>query len=358
MPRVLLVAEQLRGPVPGGIGTYVSGLASHLPDVTFWTSRRARPGAGRGADRLAGRPHVHSPLPSRALVWAWDRGWAPAPPGFDVVHAPSLAVPPRGRAPLAVTVHDLAWRHVPGTFPARGRRWHEAALKRALRRADAFVVPSRQTADDLVAAGAPARRVNVIEEGCDHLPPPDPVAAKEFRAAHGVEGEYLLTVSTLEPRKNLLRLVAAYEAARPRLPEPWPLLVVGPVGWGDALAPRPSVVLAGWTAGGVLSGLYADARLVATVPLFEGFGLPAVEAMAFGAPVVASPQPSSAGVAYEVDPTDVDAIADGLVRVATDDRLRDDLVAAGHDRAAGLTWATTAARHTELWESMGAGARR
>ncbi|MGH9222561.1 MAG: glycosyltransferase family 4 protein [Acidimicrobiales bacterium] len=359
--RSLLVAEQLRQRVPGGIGTYVRGLVQGLhrngADVTLWASRAA----GGAPDSVAalGVPVVTSPLPSKALVWAWGRGRGAAPSGYDVVHASSLAVPPGGEAPLAVTVHDLAWRRVPETFPPRGRRWHEAALGRALDRAALVVAPSRQTADDLLAAGAAAARVEVVDEGCDHLPPADLAGAAAFRAGVGVEGDYLLTVSTLEPRKNLPRLMAAYGAVRGRLPEPWPLLVVGPEGWGDALQPQGEVVLAGHVAdGGVLAGLYAGARLVASVPLWEGFGLPAVEPMVVGTPVVASPQPSLGGAAYEVDPLDVEAIGAALLRVATDGPLRDDLAARGRARAAQLTWAATAARHAELWDALAGASKR
>ncbi|MGH9278423.1 MAG: glycosyltransferase family 4 protein [Acidimicrobiales bacterium] len=350
--QLLFVAEHLRGRVPGGIGTYARGLLQGLaalgpdgPDVTLWASR-GDPPAG-----LAG-PAVTSPLPGKALVWGWDRGWFPPPKGFEAVHAPSLAAPPAGDTPLAVTVHDLAWRRFPETFPARGRRWHEAALGRAVGRAAALVTPSQQTADDLLAAGAPAERVEVVEEGVDHLPVPDHAGATRLLARLGVRDGYLLTASTLEPRKNLARLVAAYAAARPRLPEPWPLVVAGPAGWGPSLAPGEGVLLAGNLDLGVLTGLYSRARVVASVPLFEGFGLPAVEAMACGAPVLASRQPSIGAAAYVVDPLDADAIATGLARLATDEALRSDLVAAGHARAAELTWANAAARHAEIWSSL------
>jgi len=125
---------------------------------------------------------------------------------------------------------------------------------------------------------------------------------------------------------------------------------VGPAGWGDGgPSPAEGVALAGYVDDGVLAGLYAGARLVAFVPLVEGYGLPAVEPMAFGVPVVASPVPSTAGAAYEVEPTDVDAIAAALLLVATDDGLRADLAAAGRERAATLTWAASAARHAEIW---------
>src|SRR5204862_1937119 len=153
-------------------------------------------------------------------------------------------------------------------------------------------------------------------------------------------------------RKNLRRLVEAYRLARPQLPEPWPLVVVGPAGWGEALPPEPGVVLAGPVSGEVLAALYARARLVAYIPPLEGFGLPAVEAMYACAPVVASPMPSTGGAALEVDPRDVEAIADALVSVGSQEGVRSQLVTAGALRSAELTWAAAARRHVELWEEV------
>lgn len=253
---------------------------------------------------------------------------------------------------MTVMVHDLAWRHEPDAYPRRGRAWHEAALARARRRAALVMAPSAATAEDLAAAGFHPDRVAVVGEGCDHLDPPDHDRAAKLLAALGVGGPFLLTVSTLEPRKNLPRLLDAHALALPRLPEPWPLVVVGPGGWGPALAPRPSARLAGPVDGPVLSALYVRARLVAYVPRREGWGLPATEAMASGTPVVATPMPSTGGAAFEVPPFDVEAVADGLVAVATDDGLRSRLVAAGRARAAQLTWARAAARHAELWRGL------
>jgi len=256
---------------------------------------------------------------------------------------------------MTVTVHDLAWRQVPDAYPARGLRWHEAALGRALERASAFVTPSRAAADALIAAGAPVARVNAIDEGSDHLPEPDDAGADVVLKRLGITGPFLLSVGTLEPRKNLARLVAAYRSARRHLPEPWPLVVVGPQGWGgQAPTDGEGVVLAGWVADPVLASLYRQARVVVYVPLLEGFGLPALEAMAAGTAVVASPMPSTGGAALEVDPDNVEAIAAALVAVATDDTIRADLVAAGSKRAAALTWEATARAHVDLWRSLGA----
>ena len=371
-PSVLMAVEQLRRSVPGGIGNYARGLLAGLQrcaeegegvDVTLLASRPPR----GGPDPLGvyGRPVVVSALPGRIMTRAWDHSVLRAPEGFAVVHSVSLAAPMLrhgSRNRRVVTVHDLAWRRHPEATTRRGRRWHEAALRRARNSRASFVVPSRLVAADIVASGVDEARVTVVPGGTDHLAPPDEDATGALLRRVGVPGGYLLTVGTLEPRKNLDRLVEAFRLVRPQLPEPWPLVIVGPTGWGHAARPPETggVVFTGSVPDAVLSGLYRRARAFAYVPLTEGYGLPPLEAMRTGTPsVVSSEVPSvhdlgetGAPPARIVDPLDVDDVAAGLVAVLTDDTLREDLAVRGASFAAARTWRAAAGAHVRLWRSL------
>ena len=278
------------------------------------------------------------------MTRAWDHGWRHAPSGFDIVHSVSLAAPTlrrSGRSHLVVTVHDVAWHRHPEATTPRGRRWHEFALTRARDGEAALVVPSRLVAADLAAFGVDPGRITVVPGGADHLPDPDLAAAEQLLGGLGVRGEFLLTVGTLEPRKNVDRLVRAFDLVRPSLPEPWPLVIVGTgrVGPGAvARATTPTaVVFAGPVSDAVLAGLYRRARAFAYVPLTEGYGLPPLEAMQAGTPTVVSDEVPSvhdlgeeaAPPARIVDPLDIGDIAAGLAAVLTDDVLRADLLDPG-----------------------------
>jgi glycosyltransferase involved in cell wall biosynthesis len=378
--RTTIAVEQLRRRVPGGIGTYATGLLQGLsslrplPDVTMVASPipsgehdplLAYPfPLSEAGGRVAAMAH-RSRLPgaaSHVVTRLWDRGLSSVGSGrsaiADLVHSVSLAAPPTGSTPLTVMVHDVAWRHVPDAYPRHGLAWHEAALRRTGRIASAVVVPSRAVAGDLARASVELEpsQIEVIPEGCDHLPPADHDAARAMLGRLGVSGDFLLTVSTLEPRKNLQRLIEAYGRVRGDFPEPWPLLVVGPSGWGPDVVPTDGVVIAGRVSGAVLSALYASARVMAYVPLAEGFGLPAVEALWAGAPlVVSSTVPSIAehdSPAVVVDALSIDAIASGLGELATDDSLRESLAAAGPVSLAGRTWVMAAQRHLDWWTEI------
>jgi len=359
-----VVVEQLRRRVPGGSGTYVTGLLDGLaaleaheapaPEITLYASA-PRPGKAESAasDPVAafGFPVVESHLPGPVLTRAWDTGIVVAPPGYDVIHGASMAVPRSRKARTIVTLHDLAWRHVPFAYPRHGRKWHEKAFMRALREGSGFVVPSEVVASQLIEAGAEERLVTVIEPGSDHLRVIDASGAEQAIERLGVRRPYMLSVATLEPRKNLPALFEAYQKIRGSLPGEWQLVVVGPRGWGSDVSPGAGVHLAGAVTTDQLSALYQCAELLAYVPLLEGYGLPPLEAMRAGIPVVASPIPSTGTAAFEVDPRRVESIAEGLLAVATDSSLRDRLVAAGNQRAATLTWEACATKHVALWRT-------
>ena len=370
---VLLAVEQLRRRVPGGIGAYTRGLLGGLAaaategdgvEVALLASR----GPAGGNDPLSafGRPVRTSRLPGRLLTRAWDHGLLRAPAGFDVVHSVSLASPRlRTGVPerLVVTVHDVAWHRHPEATTRRGARWHEAALRRTAQSDAALVVPSRLVAADLAALGIADARITVVPSGADHLPEPDADATEAVLRKAGVSGDFLLTVSTLEPRKNVDRLVRAFARVRDSLPGPWPLVIVGPTGWGpEPPVPRAAdhVVFTGPVPDVVLSDMYRRARAFAYVPLTGGYGLPPLEAMRAGTPTVVSdevpsvhdlgaPEPTAALV---VDPHDVDDIARGLASALTDDILRDQLARDGAAYASARTWRRAARAHIALWRSL------
>jgi glycosyltransferase involved in cell wall biosynthesis len=372
-PSVLLAVEQLRRRVPGGIGVYARGLLSGLAQIAAEGDEvevallASRPPGG-GPDPLAafGRPLHTSRLPSRLMTRAWDHGFSRSPVGYDIVHSVSVASPrvrPSSGERLVVTVHDVAWRRFPEATTRRGARWHEAALRRALRSGAALVVPSQLVAADLIAGGVAADRLTVVPSGADHLVAPDAAATDALLQKVGVPGPFLLTVSTLEPRKNLHRLVQAFARVRDSLPGPWPLVIVGPTGWGPGpvdASPADRVVFTGPVPDAVLAELYRRARAFAYVPLTEGYGFPPLEAMYAGVPTVVSEQVPSVqdlgapgpAPARVVDPLDIEGIARGLAAVLTDDALRAELARRGTAHAATRTWRDTARAHVELWRSL------
>ncbi|MGY1604117.1 glycosyltransferase family 4 protein [Geodermatophilus sp. SYSU D00815] len=360
--RLGLVLEQALAPVPGGTGRYAVELARSLAAdgtaVTGWTAWHRDAAAAR-VPGVAGPRRL--PLGRRALTAVWERGTGPVPRGADVVHAPTLLLPPRGRRPLVVTVHDaVPWTH-PETLTPRGVRWHRAMAERAVRTADAVVVPSAATARAL-AERLPLRHdPDVVPLGATPLPVPDDAAARLDRLRL-TAGGYLLSLATLEPRKGLDVLIRAL--ARSGAPD-LPLALVGAPGWGG-LDPVAVAGAAGLPEGRVrVLGRLDDRDLAAVLPnaaalvvpsLAEGFGLPVVEGMAAGVPVVTSEDPALlevGGPAAVAAPTgDPDGLADALRRVCGDAGLRAAVVAAGRERAAGYTWAATAQRHLEVYRRV------
>ncbi len=278
--------------------------------------------------------------PGRAATVARDAAWYPfgisrAARGLDVLHCPTMRVPLKARLPVVATVHDVAVLRSPEAFPRWHRHTGRLALRQAVRTADAIVAVSAFTKAELGdILGVPLERVRVVENGVD------PVFSADGPAA---DGDYVLAVGTLEPRKNLARAV---EAARLAGVE---IRVVGAVGWGG-------VEVAGWV-GRVgddeLAALYRGARCLVFPSLYEGFGIPILEAMACGTPVVTSrggaTEEIAGGAAVLVDPLDVEAIAEGIALAG---ERRSELVSPGLEHASRFTWQRAADALESLWREL------
>jgi glycosyltransferase involved in cell wall biosynthesis len=262
--------------------------------------------------------------------------------GTDVLHCPTIRAPVRSPVPLVVTVFDLAVLRHPEAFNAWARGYAKALLPRVVRAASRLIAISEFTAQELVDV------LRVREEKIRVVP----LAAGEPFTAEGeaAEGDYVLAVSTLEPRKNLEGLVEGFRRARLNGCE---LRVVGTRGWGGvAVAQADGVRWLGEVSDEELARLYRGARCAAYVSLYEGFGLPVLEAMACGIAVVASDLPPvrefARGV-VNVDPRDPDAIAAGLNEALA---RRDDLGREGREAAAAYDWGRVARETAAVYREV------
>jgi glycosyltransferase involved in cell wall biosynthesis len=342
--RVAMTLEQCWHRVPGGTATATLGLARALArreevDLVGVAARHRTPPPAPFEPPI---PVRHLPFPRLALYEAWH-GPLPWPPvqratgPVDVVHATAVAMPPGHGAPVVVTVHDLAFLADPSTFTRHGIRFFRRGTELARRHARLVVVPSEATADECRRAGFDGARIRVVPWG--HEPAAiTPADVAHVRRRLGLPERYGLFVGTPEPRKNLRRLAAAWRAARIDVP----LVLAGPGGWGDGGVDGPGILPVGFVAGAERDALYAGAAVVAYPSIREGFGLPVLEAMAQGAPVLTAAGTATAEVAGDaavlVDPLDEGAIADGLRRVLDDPAFAADLGRRGRARAATYTW--------------------
>ena len=271
----------------------------------------------------------------------WRQAWSKLgrPPAerflgaFDVLHFSDWMYPPQRSGVRATTIHDLVPLRFPEWVTPRTRRMHSAKYRDAARTCDLFLCNSRFTADDVVERlGVREERVRVAHPGVDaHFDPDGPTA--------DLGRPYVLTVATLEPRKNLGTLAEAYRLA----PRDYALALVGAEGWGpQPLLDAPGILRLGFVAEEELARLYRGAAAFVYPSRFEGFGIPIVEAMASAVPCVVSSHPSMdeacGDAAVRVDPDDPEAIAAGVERALAE---REDLVRKGLEHARRFTWLET-----------------
>lgn len=354
--KVALHVGQLLQPVPGGIGRYVWSLAEALPEagvevVPF--AAGALPPRWRGSFR-GYRNLGWPPAPWRYELW--HRARRPVVDlGTDVLHAPSLAVPPGGRTPLVVTVHDVAFLRHPEAFTRRGIEFHRRGLAITYREATIVVTASQFACDELVRIGFDPGRIHLAPHGVT-VPDPEPDEVVDARIRRiGVHSPFILFVGTIEPRKGLDTLVAAYADLRGRRPD-LTLVVVGPRGWLAVPGlDSPGIRELGRVDEPTLDALYRRAELCAVPSRYEGFGLPALEAMARGCPVVASATTSLPEVVADagmlVPASDVDAWAGALEGLLDDPAARAGLAELGRRRAQGFTWSASATAHAAAYQA-------
>jgi glycosyltransferase involved in cell wall biosynthesis len=282
--------------------------------------RYAFPGSSRPSKVVRDTVWYLGALPRRA-----------ARDGVDVLHCPGHRGPLRSHVPLVLTIHDLAVLRHPENFNRWTRLYSRLLLPRLARAAARVIAVSDFTAREAVELlGVDEARVRVIPHGVEAPFKPEGPKA---------EGEYVLAVGTVEPRKNLARLAEAARAVGMEL------RVAGAPGWGAV-----DVQAIGYVDDDELARLYRGSAALVYPSLYEGFGLPVLEAMASGTPVVTSagtaPAEVADGAAVLVDPLDTEAIAAGIQEAV---RRREELRAAGLERAKGFTWSAAARATVEVY---------
>jgi glycosyltransferase involved in cell wall biosynthesis len=328
----------------------------------------------RGVKPLSGLEHLPARTvalgykPWRMLVWGGQLarvGLDHLLPGAELFHATEHLLLPLRSIPTILTVHDLIYRHLPAHHKRLNRWYLNLTMPLYCRRATHVVAVSECARRDLITAyRLPAEKTTVVYEAADprfYPQPPERVSA--VRSRYGLPGRYLLFVGTIEPRKNLARLLEAFETIHEEGLSDG-LVIVGRRGWlyGDFFARleqspvRDAVIFPGYVPDEDLPAIYSGAQALAFPSLYEGFGLPVLEAMACGIPVVTSNSSSLPEVggtaALYVDPRDVEALREAVRRVLCDAALREQLQVQGLAQAAQFSWDRAAAQTEAVYEAV------
>ena len=351
----------------GGIGRYTRELIAALLKLASphqYTIFAAAGGLARGD----WRSEIESrsvrfrtiPLTDNWMARLWHRLRVPIPVEvitgpLDIFYSPDFVLPPTcRRTRTLLTVHDLSFLRCPDAFVPSLRRYLERTVPRSVAHADRVLADSEATRADLIAHySTPPGKVEVLYCGVDprFRPEQEPGERERLRARYGIaDRSYVLSVGTLQPRKNHVRLIQAFGQLAD-----WPasqLVIAGGRGWlcegifAEAERHGDRVRILGFADDADLPALYRNAALFALPSLYEGFGLPVLEAMACGTPVVcsnASSLPEVAGdAALMVDPFDIDGLVEAMARTLEDADLRQQMIAKGLAQAARFTWAESA----------------
>jgi len=286
----------------------------------------------------------------------------------DVLHV-QFTAPPFCPCPVVVSIHDLSFEHLPQTFNRRSRTQLRFTVRHSAQRAARILSLSEHTRHDIIETyGIDAERVNAIPLAAPEqfVPITDKSELQRVRHTYGIDGDYILTVGSIQPRKNLARLIKAYESLRgncsaDKLPK---LVLVGKCAWLydetlrtlDEAGVRDSVIMTGYVPEADLPALYSGALCFVYPSYFEGFGLPPLEAMKCGAPAIVGNRTSLPEVvgdaALMVDPFDTEAIAAAIKRLINDSTLRNELSLKSRERASAFNWRDTARKTLKVYEEV------
>jgi glycosyltransferase involved in cell wall biosynthesis len=349
----------------GALGRYVDGLIGALTGTGVDLAVACQLGDEDRYGRLApGAIIVHGPvgLAHRSERLAWEQSGLPVVAeqvGADVIHMPNYSMPLRPGRPTVVTIHDLAFFTDPERYTPMSGMSLKSATKTAARQATRLIVPSNATRDELIRVlGIDQGRIDVAYHGVDHrlFHRPDEAQVSKLTARLGLHGKaYVAFLGSLTPRKNAPALVRGWAAAVGDMEDPPALVLAGGGGWSeeldDAITSVPArlrLIRPGYLPFADLPGFLGGALVVAAPSRGEGFGLPVLEAMACGAPVLTTYRaslPEVGGQAVAYTEPDADAIAVALRALLDDPQRRAALAAAGYARAQEFTWAASAAAH-------------
>jgi len=354
-----------------GIGQYITHLVQSLAEVDHETdfillqSRKDR-------SKLADQPNfrrlaVWTPCHHRLEQWALRAEISPL--DIDVLHSPDFIPPSRANFKSVITVHDLAFLLYPHFLTKESARYY-GQIDQAVRRTDHIIAVSEATKHDLIQRlGVPEGKVTVIYEASapEFRPIPPDEARQYAQKKFELEGGYIFFVSTIEPRKNVPGLLEAYRRLLDSYKVTARLVLAGGQGWlseevfagVDRLGLRGQVRFLGRVATADLPYLYNAASLLIHPSFYEGFGLPPLEAMACGIPVVVSNVSALPEVVGDagllVDPNNISEMAVSMYRVLTDQQLREEMIHKGLARAACFSWEKTASQTLEVYYRVGQG---
>ena len=287
----------------------------------------------------------------------------------DITHFFNYIVPPFVHGKKVVTVHDMVYKAFPETVRGRTRFMLESGLKRSMKRADIIVTDSEFSKSEIIRYFPQHRdKIRVVPCGVDlekFRPCEDPGRISAVKESLGIEGDYFLYLGTIEPRKNLERLIAAYAAFLKKAGAEAPKLVLaGGKGWLDSgiysrvekLGLTDTVIFTKYVPSEDMTPLMCGATAFVFPSLYEGFGMPPLEAMACGVPVLTTAEASLPEVtgkcAVICDAYDIKSIAQGLYRLCTDEALRKELSLKGRERAKGFTWERSAGMLMDIYREL------